>query len=111
MPRRYPVSVFGDGTMMAIVTLSLGKHFEKANNHKVYDKKTGFCPLMVLGEVRAGIIQKSGIFMTQKCTDITGAHHSILVEGEDRNEIDNTICLFLVHHYDAHVTRVEYLGL
>lgn len=67
--------------MQCIVTVKL----EKNPEHDPKNKKTGPCP----------------VDATNACTDITGAHHSILFDG--------TIAEAQEWFSDYHITRVEYV--
>jgi hypothetical protein len=67
--------------MKAIVTIKLPKN----PLHNPNQKKTGKCP--VSGNV---------------CTDVTGEHHSILVEGNNIEDITKE-----VKKRFSHITRIE----
>jgi hypothetical protein len=74
----------GDTIMRYIVTVKLPKNPE----HNPRDKKTGLCP--VSDEI---------------CTDVTGEHHSYLVEGMNIDSVD--AARFIAENAFAHVTRIE----
>lgn len=70
--------------MLYIVTIKLPKNPE----HNPHDKKTGECAVSAL------------------CTDVTGEHHSLLVEATD----DAVAAVVARRHGYQHVTRVEALS-
>lgn len=70
--------------MKAIVTVKLPHD----PNHNPHNKKSGIRPL----------IQRDGSF----CTDTTGAHHSIILEGSNLKDISEQAKV-MFHH----VTRIE----
>jgi hypothetical protein len=75
--------------MKAIVTFSLGPAYQRKQHHNPLNKKTGECPV-------SGTI----------CTDITGAHHSMLFAGESMEEIEISAKGFACDS-DCHITRIE----
>lgn len=70
--------------MLYIVTVDLGKRFEVISKHDRFHKKRGPCPIQSLIE----------------CTDITGAHHSAVVEARSEQEAKDVFC-------NCNTTRVE----
>ena len=67
--------------MPYIVTIKLPRNL----HHNPHNKVTGPCPIGLYGET---------------CTDVTGEHHSILVDSQE------TVQAFL-DDLSVHVTRVE----
>lgn len=76
--------------MLYIVTIKLPKN----PSHDPHDKQIGSCPA---DHYAQGLT----------CTDVTGEHHSFLVEAIDAH----TARSVAVRHGSTHVTRVEALGL
>jgi hypothetical protein len=70
-----------------IVTVKLAKN----SDHNPLDKRTGECPL------------PSSVI----CTDVTGEHHSLLVEAASHDAAREVA----TRHGYFHVTRVESIGL
>ena len=76
--------------MQAIVTIKLSKN----TRHNPKKKLGGECPISTL-------IPFTGRF----CTDITGQHHSLLIEAESLSRIaQKARALF---GEDVHITRIE----
>ena len=72
--------------MKFIVTVNLGRVYERENQHNPAKKLSGLCPT----------------YYGKICTDATGAHHSVLVEAESFKEA-STLPQFL----GVHITRIE----
>jgi len=79
--------------MRAIVTFSFGPAFERKNRHDRFKKQHGICPL---GSV--------------DCTDITGAHHSLLFD-EDHYDKIRMRAEELAKSKGLHVTRIELIDI
>jgi hypothetical protein len=70
-----------------IVTVTMGREFERSAGHNPQQKQEGPCP--VLGN---------------HCTDITGAHHSVLMESHSLT----TVRLDAQHRFPSmRITRIE----
>jgi len=71
------------GKIVCIVTIKLLKN----NNHNPKDKKSGKCGLHLASN--------------SECTDVTGEHHSCVMEGDSIKEIKERAKIL------GHVTRIE----
>ena len=76
--------------MQAVVTIKL----EKNSKHNPKMKRDGECPLTALIPL-----------MKSYCSDITGQHHSVLIEAQSLSRIaQKARALF---GEDVHITRIE----
>ena len=76
--------------MQAIITIKLAKN----SKHNPKKKLGGECPL-------TSLIPFTGKF----CTDVTGQHHSILIEAESLSIIGQKARALFGE--DVHITRIE----